>query len=86
MRFLAIVSLLKLFMLPLSRSDKGAFSYVLSSSAVDPVYGVRLDSTVPAVDLALQYINNNSSLLPAINLTYGEVSTLQVYCSLTNYH
>ena len=59
-------------------SDKGAFSYLLSSSAVDPVYGVRLDSTVPAVDLALQYINNNSSLLPAINLTYGEIISLQV--------
>ena len=69
------------FLLPLFApccSNKGSFSYVLSSSAVDPVYGVRLDSTVSAVDLALDYINSNSSLLPAINLTYGQVRNLQV--------
>ena len=60
-------------------SDKGAFSYVVSSSAeLDPVYGVRLDSTVPAVDLALEYINNNSTLLPGITLSYEQVTQLQV--------
>ena len=62
-----------------SCSDKGAFSYVLSpSSAVEPLYGVRLNSTVPAVDLALQYINSNSTLLPGLNLTYGQVESLEV--------
>ena len=54
------------------------FSYVLSFPAVDPVYGVSVASTVPAVDLALDYINNNSTLLPGLNLTYGQVRTLQV--------
>ena len=53
------------------------FSYVLTST-VDPLYGVRLESTVPAVDLALDYINNNSSLLPGYNLTYSAVKHSQV--------
>ena len=43
--------------------------YVLSVSAVDPVYGVRLDSTVPAVELALDHVNTNPTLLPGVNLT-----------------
>ena len=58
--------------------DKGAFSYVLSSPAVDPVYGVSVASTVPAVDLALDYINNNPTLLPGLNLTYGQPGVLEV--------
>ena len=58
-------------------SDKGAFSYVLTST-VDTLYGVRLESTVPAVDLALDYINNNSSLLPGLNLTYNTPNRIQV--------
>ena len=29
------------------------FSYVLSSSSIEPVYEVTLESSVPAVDLAL---------------------------------
>ena len=53
------------------------FSYGLTSAELDPVYGVRLDSTVPAVDLALEYINN-STLLPGITLSYGQVTQLQV--------
>jgi hypothetical protein len=46
------------------------FSYVLSASTVDPVYGVSLESTVPAVDLALDYINTNTTLLPGYTLSY----------------
>ena len=75
---LYFISFVAVLVLP-SCSDKGAFSYVVSSSAeLDPVYGVRLDSTVPAVDLALEYINNNSTLLPGITLSYGQVTQLQV--------
>ena len=40
---------------------------------VDPVYGVSLERTVPAVDLALEYINLHPDLFPAINLTYGSM-------------
>ena len=47
------------------------FSYVLSSS-VEPVYEVTLQSTVPAVKLALQLLNN-STLLPGYSLTYGKI-------------
>ena len=45
------------------------FNYVVTST-VDPLYGVSLESTVPAVNLALDYINNNSSLLPGYSLYY----------------
>lgn len=38
-----------------------AVSYVLTS-AVDPLYGVELESTVPALDQALDYINSNNNL------------------------
>ena len=63
-----------------SSCDKGSFSYVLSVSAVDPVYGVRLDSTVPAVELALDHVNTNPTLLPGVNLTYGDTGMLAVSC------
>ena len=63
---------------PSCSDDKVTFSYVLSESAVDPVYGVRLDSTVPAVELALDHVNTNPTLLPGANLTYGGARTLQV--------
>ena len=63
-----------------------SFSYTLqhtaAEQAVDPVYGVSLESTVYAVDLALQHINNNSTLLPAINLTYEQVNSVQVSSTL----
>ena len=83
MKFHAHGLLLLLFpalgLIPPSCSDDNAtFSYVLSESAVDPVYGVRLDSTVPAVELALDHVNNNPTLLPGVNLTYAEGRTLQV--------
>ena len=54
------------------------FSYVLSGSAVDPVYGVSLESTVYAVDLALQHINSNSTLLPGYNLNYARILRTEV--------
>ncbi len=54
------------------------FSYALTGPAVDPVYGVSLESTVPAVNLALQYISNATNLLPSISLTYQEIMTKQV--------
>ena len=61
-------------------ADKGAFRYVLGPS-LEPVHGVRLESTVPAVDLALQLINNNSTLLPGYSLSYhGEIGLLEVSC------
>ena len=63
---------------PSCSDDNATFSYVVSVSAVDPVYGVRLDSTVPAVELALDHVNTNPTLLPGVNLTYGGVRTLQV--------
>ena len=50
-----------------------SFNYVLTP-AVDPVHGVRLESTVPAVDLALQYVINATSLLPDVNLTYHKLA------------
>ena len=50
-----------------------SFSYVLSTS-VEPVYGVSLESTVPAVDLALQHINQNTQY----NLTYNTVQRDEV--------
>ena len=56
-------------------SDKGAFRHVLAGPAVvDPVYGVSLESTVPAVDLALQYINDATDLLPNVSLVYNQTS------------
>ena len=62
--------------------NKGAFAYLITSSSlckVDPVYGVGLERTIPAVDLALDYINFHSDLFPAINLTYGSmVNSLEV--------
>ena len=58
------------------------FAYLITSSfscMVDPVYGVSLERTVPAVDLALEYINLHPDLFPAINLTYGSmVNSLEV--------
>ena len=54
------------------------FSYVVSESAVDPVYGVRLDSTVPAVELALDHVNNNPTLLPGYTLQYNTVLRSEV--------
>ena len=73
--------LFSLLATPLS-CDKGAFAYLITSSSsckVDPVYGVGLERTVPAVDLALDYINFHTDLLPTINLTYGTtVNSLEV--------
>ena len=64
--------------LPACGSDKGAFKYALAGPAVmDPVYGVSLESTVPAVDLALQYINDATDLLPNVSLVYNR-TTLEV--------
>ena len=54
------------------------FSYALVRASSSAVYGVGLESTVPAVDLALALVNNNSNLLPNINFTYGQVSILEV--------
>ena len=75
------VLLFSLLATPLA-SDKGAFAYLItpsSSCMVDPVYQIGLERTVPAVDLALDYINFHSDLLPAINLTYGSmVNSLEV--------
>ena len=59
-------------------SDKGSFGSVLTGPAVDPVHGVRLESTVPAVDLALQYVSNATNLLPDVNLTYDQIQLLEV--------
>ena len=58
-------------------SDKGVFSSVLTGPAVDPVHGVSLESTVPAIDLALQYVSDAGSLLPNISLSYDQTQ-LQV--------
>ena len=62
--------------------DKGAFAYLITSSSscgVDPVYGIGLERTVTAVDVALSHVNSLLDLLPAINLTYGNtVNTLEV--------
>lgn len=73
-----LLLLLSLNLLVPSGSDKGAFSFILSPSGVDPVYGVSLASTVPAVDLAVEYINYKSTLLPGTNLSYGDVGLLEV--------
>ncbi len=76
-RLLALLTLLALAASP-TVSDKGAFSYLLTGPAVDPVYGVSVESTVPAVDLALQYISNATNLLPDVNLNYSQVQSLEV--------
>ena len=75
-----LVSLLFLLWLAASPSgsDKGSFSSVLTGPAVDPVHGVRLESTVPAIDLALQYVSNATNLLPDVNLTYNQIQVLEV--------
>ena len=62
------------------------FSYVLSESAVDPVYGVRLDSTVPAVELALDHVNNNPTLLPGYTLQYNTVLRSEVKYTMLDGH
>lgn len=60
-------------------SDKaGAFSLVLTRPAVDPVYGVSLESTVPAIDLALQYVSNATSLIPNLTPSYNQTQVLEV--------
>ena len=57
-------------------SDKRAFKYALTT-AVDPVYGVNQENTVTAVNLALESVNNSSSLLSGLSLSYGNVSMLE---------
>ena len=81
-----VISLLSLAAAPSTVSaDKGAFSYVLTGPAEDPVHGVRLDSTVPAVDLALQYVSNATNLLPNITLAYTQIQQLQVRSELADW-
>ena len=56
-------------------SDKGAFKYALTT-AVDPVYGVNQED-MTAVNLALESVNNSSSLLSGLSLSYGNVNMLE---------
>ena len=75
-----LVLLLACLLHPVASNNKIElqFSYVLTPSAVDPVHGVGLESTVPAVDLALVLINNDSNLLPGYSLGYTTVLHSQV--------
>ena len=73
-----------LFILTLQTfSDKGAFKYALTT-AVDPVYGVNQENTVTAVNLALESVNNSSSLLSGLSLSYGNVSMLEASAIVAN--
>ena len=72
------LSLFLLLFTPAFSTVEVNFSFVLAGPAVDPVYGMSLTSTVPAVDKALQLINNTANLLPDISLSYEEPIIQQV--------